>query len=61
MNVVVLGAGRVGFNVAKELSLRENNVSVIDVSKSVLSTVSEKLDVKPVLGHASDISAPLMR
>ena len=56
MNVVILGAGRVGFNVAKELSLGENDVSIIDASKSVLNTVSEKLDVKPVLGHASDIS-----
>lgn len=56
MNILVLGGGRVGFGVAKELSLEENNVSVVDSSKDVLNLVSEKLDVKPVLGHAADIS-----
>ena len=56
MNIVVLGAGRVGFNVAKELSLSENDVSIVDISKTALAQVSERLDVKPVFGHASDIS-----
>ncbi len=56
MNIVVLGAGRVGFNVAKELSLSDNDVSIIDISKTALAQVSERLDAKPVFGHASDIS-----
>ena len=56
MNIVVLGAGRVGFNVAKEMSLSGNDVSIVDISKTALALVSERLDVKPVLGHASDIS-----
>ena len=55
MNVLVLGAGRVGFGIAKELSIGENNVSVVDSSKEALDLVSEKLDIKPVLGHAADI------
>ena len=45
MNIVVLGAGRVGFNVAKELSLSENDVSIVDISKTALAQVSERLDV----------------
>lgn len=57
MNIVILGAGRVGFNVAKGLSLGENDVSIVDTSKTALAQVSERLDVKPVFGHASDISA----
>lgn len=56
MNIVILGAGRVGFNVAKELSLGGNDVSIVDTSKNALTQVSERLDVKSVLGHASDIS-----
>ncbi len=56
MNIVVLGAGRVGFNVAKALSFSENDVSVVDISKPALTQVAERLDVKPVFGHASDIS-----
>ena len=55
MKVIVLGAGRVGFGIAKELSLGENDVSVIDSSQDALNLVSEKLDVKPVFGHAANI------
>lgn len=55
MNILVLGAGRVGFGVAKELVLGENNISVVDSSKEALNLVAEKLDVKPVFGHAADI------
>ena len=36
--------------------LDENDVSVVDISKPALTQVAERLDVKPVFGHASDIS-----
>ena len=57
MNVVILGAGDVGYGVAKQLSFDENNVSVIDNCRDTLKKVSDKLDIKPVFGHASDVSA----
>jgi trk system potassium uptake protein TrkA len=55
VRAVVLGAGRIGFGVAKELSLNANDVSVVDFSAEVLKVVSERLDVKPICGHAADI------
>jgi trk system potassium uptake protein TrkA len=55
VRAVVLGAGRIGFGVAKELSLNANDVSVVDSSAEVLKVVSERLDVKPIYGHAADI------
>jgi trk system potassium uptake protein TrkA len=55
VKVIVLGAGRVGYGVAKELSLSENDVSIVDSSPAVLKIVADKIDVRPVLGHASDI------
>ncbi|MDR1234185.1 MAG: Trk system potassium transporter TrkA [Holosporales bacterium] len=55
MKAIVLGAGRVGYGIAKELSLNENDVSIIDSSPEVLKIVANKIDVRPVLGHASDI------
>ncbi|MDR3031181.1 MAG: Trk system potassium transporter TrkA [Holosporales bacterium] len=55
MKFVVLGAGRVGFGVARALSFAENDVSVIDISRDNIKLIGEKLDVKPILGHAADI------
>ena len=55
MKVVILGAGKVGYGIAKALSLNENDVSIVDSDPKTLKIVGDKLDVKPVLGTASDI------
>ncbi len=54
MKVVVCGAGQVGFNIAKYLAEQQNDVTVIDRSPELIRKISESLDVKAVVGHASD-------
>ena len=54
MKVIVCGAGQVGFNIAKHLADQNNDVTVIDRSKSLIRKISESLDVQAVVGHASD-------
>jgi len=56
MKVIVCGAGQVGFNIAKHLSDQNNDVTVIDRSKSLIRKISESLDVQAIVGHASDPS-----
>ena len=56
MKIVILGGGKVGYETAKALSLNENDVSVVDSSAEVIDLISEKLDVRTVLGSASDIN-----
>lgn len=56
MKMVILGAGKVGYETAKALSLNENDVSVVDFCPDALKIVGDRLDVKPVLGHACDIN-----
>jgi len=56
MKVIVCGAGQVGFNIAKHLADQNNDVTVIDRSKSLIRKISESLDVQAVVGHASDPS-----
>lgn len=56
MRIVVLGAGRVGFGVAKALSLEKHDISLVDSSNEILNIAADKLDVKPVYGHAADIN-----
>ncbi|TDI76980.1 MAG: Trk system potassium transporter TrkA [Bacteroidetes bacterium] len=50
MKAVVIGAGQVGFEVAKMLSQEDHDVIVIDVNQEALERVSEKLDVMTIQG-----------
>ncbi|MDQ6955319.1 MAG: Trk system potassium transporter TrkA [Mariprofundaceae bacterium] len=53
MNVLILGAGEVGFHIAQRLASEGNNVSVIDNNAARLQRVADTMDVKTVLGHAT--------
>jgi len=53
MNILILGAGEVGFHIARYLSNEGNNVSVIDNDPARLELVSDSMDVRTVLGQAS--------
>jgi len=53
MNIVILGAGEVGYNIAQRLAIEGNNVSVVDNNSDRLQRVADSMDVKTVLGHAS--------
>jgi trk system potassium uptake protein TrkA len=52
-NVLICGAGQVGFNLAKYLANNGYNVTVIDHNPDLIHEINERLDVKAVLGHAS--------
>ena len=51
MRVIIVGAGEVGFEIAKFLSAENIDVVVIDQSKDKLRRVSEKLDVSVIEGE----------
>jgi len=53
MKVVILGAGQVGYSIARYLATEENDVTVVDQSAEVLRRISDKIDVQPVVGFAS--------
>jgi len=53
MNVLILGAGEVGFNVAQRLVTEGANVVVVDTDMQLLQRVSDCMDVQTVHGHAS--------
>lgn len=54
MNVIIIGAGTVGSNIADYLSRDEHDIVVIDHSRERLAELSERLDVATLLGHGSD-------
>ena len=53
MNIIVCGAGRVGFTIAKILSEQGHSVTVIDQSSDDIQKIDETLDVKSIVGKAT--------
>ena len=53
MKVLILGAGRVGGSLASSLVNSNYDVSIVDLDKSTLSELEDKLDILTVEGHAS--------
>ncbi len=53
MDIVIAGAGRVGYRLASTLSLK-NNVYIIDKNKEALSRLTESIDILPIHGDIED-------
>lgn len=51
MQVIVCGAGQVGFGIARHLAGEGNDVTVVDSQASLMQRITDTLDVRPVLGH----------
>lgn len=56
MNVVILGAGRVGTSIADLLCQREHNVTVVDIDPKRVQAINDRLDVRAITGSASQSS-----
>ena len=53
MNVIICGAGRVGFTIAKLLSEQNHSITVIDQSSDDIQKINDTLDVKAIVGKAT--------
>ena len=51
MNIVILGAGRVGESVAESLASERNDITVIDTDPARLRTLQDRLDLRGVVGN----------
>ena len=53
MNIIICGAGRVGFTIAKQLSEQGHSITVIDQSSEDIQKIDDILDVKAIVGKAT--------
>jgi len=53
MNIIICGAGRVGFTIAKLLTEQNHSITVIDQSSDDIQKINETLDVKAIVGKAT--------
>src|SRR4030066_1887482 len=56
MKILIVGAGAVGFNLARQLSKEGHDISVIDKDQNMVDRITEKMDVSAVLGMATSPS-----
>ena len=56
MKVIICGAGKVGTSIAKHLVSQKNDVTVIDQSPDLINDLREKVDLKTIIGSASNPS-----
>ena len=53
MNIIICGAGKVGFSISKQLSAQGHSVTVIDQSSEDIKKINDTQDVKGIVGRAS--------
>ena len=53
MNIIICGAGRVGFTISKLLSEQGHSITVIDQSSEDIQKINDSLDVKAIVGKGT--------
>ena len=53
LNIVIIGAGEVGFNLAKSLSKENHDITVIDISNKKCNRVKNTIDAKVIEGNGA--------
>ncbi|MGN1277633.1 MAG: NAD-binding protein, partial [Floccifex sp.] len=50
MNIIIVGMGKVGFEITKQLDEEGHDITVIDNNLAVLNKITNQLDVDVILG-----------
>ena len=53
MNIIICGAGKVGFSISKQLSAQGHSVTVIDQASEDIKKINDTQDVKGIVGRAT--------
>tara|TARA_Y100000590_G_scaffold269694_1_gene302830 strand:- start:2126 stop:3502 length:1377 start_codon:yes stop_codon:yes gene_type:complete len=53
MNIIICGAGRVGFSISKQLSAQGHSITVVDQSSEFIQKINETQDVKGIVGRGT--------
>ncbi len=53
MNIIICGAGKVGFSISKQLSAQGHSITVIDQSSEDIKKINDYQDVKGIVGRAT--------
>ncbi|HET55944.1 MAG TPA: Trk system potassium transporter TrkA [Ignavibacteria bacterium] len=56
MKMIIAGAGEVGYHLAKQLSMDEHDITIIDIDSSRLEKIGSSLDVLTIAGSSTELS-----
>lgn len=56
MEVIIIGAGKVGYTLAKYLSDEDDNITIIDNRIDALNAIVEKLDIMGIKGNGTSLN-----
>lgn len=56
MNIVIIGAGRMGYSIAERLAVEDHDVTVVDRDEARLTELANSADVMTMYGNGSDYS-----
>lgn len=56
MNIIIVGDGKVGAALAKQLSSEGQDVTIIDSNPQALMDSSERLDIMTVIGNGASMA-----
>tara|TARA_B100001093_G_scaffold430494_1_gene426216 strand:- start:4617 stop:5990 length:1374 start_codon:yes stop_codon:yes gene_type:complete len=53
MNIIICGAGKVGFSISKQLASQGHSITVVDQSSEDIKRINDTQDVKGIVGRAT--------
>ena len=53
MNIIICGAGQVGYSIANQLSQQGHSITVIDKTSADIQKINDNLDAKGIVGIAT--------
>ena len=53
MNIIICGAGKVGYSITNQLSKQGHNITVIDKNSEDIQKINDNLDAKGIVGIAT--------
>jgi len=52
MKIIIVGAGRVGESVARNLASEKNEITIIDPKADLIALVQSQIDLRGIVGNA---------
>lgn len=59
MDIIIIGCGKVGLNLAEQLSTEEHNLVLIDTSAERMQSISEDVDAIKIIGNGASIKTQM--
>ena len=58
MNIIIVGCGKIGENLAEQLNEQGYNISIVDVDAEKVNKISERCDCLGIVGNGATNAVP---